>query len=148
MYKSTSRLLTGAVAVIGVAVTAGTAFTASNTIADQSAGQGVAPVSGYTITDVEYITDIDGAANNTNASTVVEVQFDIVRDVTTLYATVADVNARVFVHLRSDTATDGNWATCTVTAGQATCALTGAQRVLIDDVDDISVVAYDIDPTP
>jgi len=148
MYKSTRRLLTGAVAVIGVAVTAGTAFTASNTIADQSAGQGVAPVSGYTITDVEYITDIDGAANNTNASTVVEVQFDIVRDVTTLYATVADVNARVFVQLRSDTATDGNWATCTVTAGQATCALTGAQRVLIDDVDDISVVAYDIDPTP
>lgn len=148
MYKSTRRLLTGAVAVIGVAVTAGTAFTASNTLDDQSAGQGVAPVSGYTITDVEYLTDVDSANVNTNASTVVEVQFDIVRDVTTLYNTVADVNARVFVQLRSDTATDGNWATCTVTAGEATCALTGAQRVLIDDVDDISVVAYDIDPTP
>ncbi len=148
MYKSTRRLLTGAVAVIGVAVTAGTAFTASNTLADQSAGQGVAPVSGYTITDVEYLTDVDSANVNTNASTVVEVQFDIVRDVTTLYASVADVNARVFVQLRSDTASDGNWATCTVTAGEATCTLTGAQRVLIDDVDDISVVAYDIDPTP
>lgn len=149
MYKSTRRLLTGAVAVIGVAVTAGTAFTASNTLADQSAGQGVAPVSGYTITDVEYLTDVDGANVNTNASTVVEVQFDIVRDVTTLYpGGVSDTNARVFVQLRSDTATDGNWATCTVTAGEATCALTGAQRVLIDDVDDISVVAYDIDPNP
>ncbi len=148
MYKSTRRLLTGAVAVIGVAVTAGTAFTASNTLDDQSAGQGVAPVSGYTITDVEYFTDVDAANVNTNATTVVEVQFDIERDVTTLYANVADVNARVFVQLRSDTATDGNWATCTVTAGEATCALTGGQRVLIDDVDDISVVAYDIDPTP
>ncbi len=145
MYKHTRRVLTGAIAVIGVAITAGTALTASNTLDDQSAGQGVAAVSGYTVTDVEYVTDIDGANNNTNASTVVSVSFSIVRNVTTLHAAVADANARVFLQLRSDSATDGNWASCAVTSGAAACTLTGSQRMVIDDIDDISVVAYDID---
>jgi len=146
MYRSTRRLLLGSVAVIGVAVTAGTAFTASNTIPDDSAGQGVAAVSGFTVSNVEYFTDIDGASNNTNAATVTSIEFDIVRDDTSLFASVADANARVFVQLRSDTATDGNWATCTVTAGASVCSLTGGQRILLDDVDDISVIAYDIKP--
>lgn len=48
-----TKLFTG-LAVAGLAATAGSAYTASNTVATSKAGTGIGVISGYAVTDVSY----------------------------------------------------------------------------------------------
>ena len=139
MFKSTRRILFGTVGLIGVAVTTGTALTASNTIETTNAGQGVEVVSGFAVTDVDYNT----SPTNEQSPKVDTVEFEIARTTNNTSDAVADTNAEVFVQLRATGSTYADWAACHVTAGHAVCALTGGEQMNVEDVVGISVVAYD-----
>lgn len=124
--------------VLGVAGIAGAAFAASVTIDNSNAGQGAEVVDGFTVTNIGY--DATPKTDEAQANTV-QVSFDIARDGQT--QVVADDNAEVYVQLRDDTVRS-DWASCTVTAGKAVCALTADETMKVQDVDGISVVAFDI----
>ena len=139
MFKSTRRILFGTVGLIGVAVTTGTALTAGNNVETTNAGQGVEVVSGFAVTAVEYNSS-PGAEEFPKVDTV---EFDIARTTNNTSDAVDDANAEVFVQLRAAGSTYADWAACAVTAGHAVCALTGGEQMDVEDVVNISVVAYD-----
>lgn len=58
--RTNSKKLFVAVAVAGVVAATGSAFTASNTVADHRVGQGVGTLTGYVTSDVAYTYDSDG----------------------------------------------------------------------------------------
>lgn len=112
---------------------AGVASAASNTVPATNAGQGVSVVGGFEVDEVKALI---GGEN------VGEVTFTIERTGTNEGVVVNDENADVFVQLRGDDPAS-QWATCTVTDGDASCA-TGTQSPAWGDVDAVSVVAYDV----
>ena len=65
-------------AAVGLAVAGGTAFTASNTVADTSAGQGESVTTGFTADNVEYT--LDAISTPTTGDKIVSVSFDLVAD--------------------------------------------------------------------
>lgn len=142
MSKFDRKLLFGGLGLVAAAAVAGTALAANNTTPDTNAGQGVAVVAGFTVSDVEYTTNTTGTVGSPSVS---GVSFTIVRDGTTSGTAVDDTNATVSVQLR-DGATNADWASCSVTAGAATCTTTGSAGLPVGDVDGISVVAYDSAP--
>jgi hypothetical protein len=146
----TSRRNLAAIAAIGTLAVAGSALAASNTVPQTNAGQGDEVVEGFSVSDISYTSSIeDEPADGGRQPTVIQVEFDIVRDDTgdpNQSTAVADANAEVFVQLRTDDpggVGDTAWYECDVTAGAATCD-TSASPIEIEDVVGISVVAYDI----
>ena len=114
-------------------VTAGTAFAATNTVADRNAGAGTSVVSGYTVNSVGY----EAASLPIYVG---RVTFDIQRDVNPLV--VDSSNAEVFISLD-----DGEtFYDCSVTAGSASCIVT--DPVLFSNVETLDVVAYDLQNSP
>lgn len=143
MAKINNKTAVVGLGVLGVAGLAGAAFAASITAPDTNAGQGVETVDGFTVTDVEYSTNV-AASNNAEIAEVELVEFQIVRDTQTL--AVADANADVFLQLRDATGRS-NWVECTVTGGAADCdtsEVSTSSAFTMDDVTGISVVAYDL----
>jgi hypothetical protein len=138
MEKLTNKKALVGLGVLGVAGIAGAAFAASVSLDPSNAGQGADVVDGFTVTNIEYDGDATGATENVS---VTEVEFDIARDSQTL--AVDDDNASVFVQLR-DGSTRSDWVECETTAGHSICdtSASGA-TILIEDIDGISVVAYD-----
>ena len=106
------RRLTG-LATLAVAAVAGTsayAFTASNTVPNHYAGEGVATVSGYTVTDYEYTFSPDGTK--------------IESAVITLDAAANDVQAA----LTAAAPGQSDWVDCGATNGSdaVTCTFAGS----------------------
>lgn len=97
-------------------------------------------VEGFTVSNIGYDATPTGSVEQ--ASTI-EVSFDIARDGGSTVA-VADANADVYVQLRDNAGEElADWASCTVTAGKAVCALASDEEMDVEDVDGISVVAFD-----
>ena len=137
MEKLTNKKALVGLGVLGVAGIAGAAFAASVSLDPSNAGQGADVVDGFTVTAIEYDGDATGDVEDVS---VTEVEFDIARDTQTLV--VDDSNASVFVQLRDGT-DRSDWVECTTTAGHSICATSGGSSILIEDIDGISVVAYD-----
>ncbi len=122
-----SRL--GALGFAAVVITAGSAYAASNTVADRNAGQGTGTVVGFTVTNIGYVADDDYVA---------AVTFNIVRDLNT--TTVDSSNAAVSVSL------DGvAYYPCSVAGGAASCTVT--DNISFEDVTSVGVLAYDLQDT-
>lgn len=141
--KARVSLIGAATLVVAVGVSAA-AFTASNTLPTATnAGQGVSTTSGFTVTDVEYATDVaEGAATPVSVQATAVI-FKIQRD--TSSTVMATANAKVFVQLRGSSNAD--WASCVLSGSTApvtsTCTLTGAERKNLSDITGLSVVAFD-----
>ena len=104
------RTLFAAVAVAGIAAAGGTAFTASNTVADSVAGYGTSTVSGATVTDVSHTLSVDGI--KITASTVT---FDVAQTGRTVRAGFGTSPLE-----SCDLAADAMSATCTYATGYDT----------------------------
>jgi len=122
-----------AAGLAGLVITAGTAFAATNTVADRNAGAGVGQVSGFTINSIGY-------HPAENPLFVGSVTFDISRDVNT--EVVDSSNAVVLVSVDEG----DNYFPCTVNVGSATCELTNP--VLFEVVVTADVIAYDVQNSP
>ena len=132
-------LLVGLVVILAAAV-AGTALASSiSGLSTRNAGRGTGEVSGYTVSDVSYGTSEGQDPDVVSVSFLLKYTTD-----GTGASTVTDNNTNAWVQLLT-TGTAGNWATCTIgttpVAGTATCTLTGAQRRLLADVVEPSIVA-------
>ena len=118
-----------AVGLTGLVVAAGTAFAASNTVADRNAGAGSGGISGFTVTNIGYIPTM-------NPLLVGQVTFNIERDNSAQW--VDSANADVLVSLdEGDT-----FYPCVVNTGTATCEIT--DPVSFESVETADVVAYDV----
>lgn len=148
MYAKNRRYVAGAAALLLMAGVAGTALAATNSVPASNAGQGVNTVAGFEVDDVSYNADpTDQGSGAESDAQVVEVSFDIERSGANS-ATIPEAgNAAVFVQLRSGSVLS-DWTPCKVgsgaTAGQATCATTGGASLDVEQLDELSVVAYDL----
>lgn len=140
MRRSLSSKLTTVMAALSFAAVAGTALAANVDTAPSSAGQGDAEVEGFTVTDIEY----DATPTSDEEEVIVtEVRFDIVRDGEVQGPELpSDADAEAFVQLR-DEDSRSEWAACSLDSGSATCPVTGEQQIEIEELSDLSVVAYD-----
>lgn len=133
-----------ALAVLAAVALAGTAMAAANTFPPSNAGQGVDVVAGFEVTDVSY--DADPTTQGAGQAKVVGVDFAIARSGPNAALPVTNANAKVFVQLR-DGAGSSAWAACSVgsgaSSGQAQCATTGPASIDVEDLVQLSVVAYD-----
>lgn len=118
-----------AVGLTGLVVAAGTAFAASNTVANRNAGAGSGGVSGFTVTDIGYIP-------TSEPWLIGEVTFNIVRDNSGQW--VDSSNAEVLVSLNAG----DTYYPCAVSYGTATCEIT--DPVSFESVETADVVAYDV----
>src|SRR6056297_1797508 len=140
MRSSLGSKLTSVLAALGFAAVAGTALAANIDTTPSSAGQGNAEVEGFTVTDIEY--DATPTADEEQV-VVTEVRFDIVRDGDVQGPEQpSDADAEAFVQLREDD-DRSEWAACTLDTGSATCAVTGGERIEIEALSELSIVAYD-----
>ncbi|MFP4310547.1 MAG: hypothetical protein ACLFS9_01015 [Nitriliruptoraceae bacterium] len=147
MRRSSSSKLTTVVAALSFAAVTGTALAANIDTAPSSAGQGDAGVEGFTVTNIEY--DATPTADEEEVI-VTEVRFDIVRDGDVQGPDLpSDADAEAFVQLRDDDSRS-EWAACSLADGSATCSVTGGQQMGIEELSELSVVAYDTfaDGTP
>lgn len=148
MQRNTRKYLAVPAALMMVAGLAGTALAATNSVPASNAGQGVNTVAGFDVKNVSYDADptTQGVGAGADAA-VVEVSFDISRTGANSASVPEGDNAAVFVQLRSG-ATLSNWAPCTVgsggSAGTATCATTKGASIDVEQLDELSVVAYDV----
>ncbi len=134
MAKINSKTAAAGVGVLAIAGLAGAAFAAGNTVPDSSAGQGESTVSGFTVSNIEYETDMDTAVSDPNVE---DIRFDIVRDGGSA-ADVLEANAQVFVQLDGTT-----YVQCVIpSADKAECDVDGA-GVTYNTVEDLNVVAFD-----
>ena len=117
-----SNRLSGLILIALIITVATFAFAASNTLpATTNAGDGDETISGYTITNVDYV------LNATDPSQIATVTFDI-----------APTNAdSVSIQLVSG----GSWYSCTNTTGSVSCTITGGVAAL--SADNLRVVAAD-----
>lgn len=99
-----------ALAAFGVTMLAGSAFTASNTVPNATAGDGAGTVSGYTVTGTQY------TLNSTDPSKVDGVGF------TLSPATASSVKIKAQA--------TGSYYTCTNTSGSVYCATTSPQMTV------------------
>lgn len=129
--RSTRRRL-GAVGLVALVASAGSAYAASNTVASRNAGQGVNTVAGFTIVDIGYFPGDD-------PELVGLVTFTITRDLNT--GVVDSTNAAVSISLDDGT----NYYPCTINAGAASCTVTDPMQFV--EVESLSVVAYDLQGT-
>ena len=118
-----------AVGLTGLVVAAGTAFAASNTVADRNAGAGSGGISGFTVTNIGYIPTM-------NPLLVGQVTFNIERDNSAQW--VDSANADVLVSLDEGV----TFYPCVVNTGTATCEIT--DPVSFESVETADVVAYDV----
>jgi hypothetical protein len=134
---SSASGVAAAAATAAVAVAVGSAATASNTIPATNAGQNVAVVAGFTVTDVKYDT------NDTAAFTIAR----NTQPLAVLAKAAGTPNAEVWLQLRGATAASANWVECISTGSNAvSCDTSGAAATMnMDDVNEISVVAFDLD---
>ncbi len=148
--RSNVGLIAGAGVVVAVGIGAA-ALTANNTIDDTNAGQGLSVTSGYTVDNIDYTTDVANDNNIENVR-VTDIGFDIVRDNPPGQgdANVADANAEVWLQVRGgDPFSRNNWTQCVATAGRAECDLDdNGSSILLSDITEISVAAYDLTPQP
>ena len=148
MHAKNRRYAAGVAALLLVAGVAGTALAATNSVPASNAGQGVNTVAGFVVENVSYNADptAQGSGAESDAQ-VVEVSFDIERSGANSAAIPEAGNAAVFVQLRSGSVLS-DWASCTIgsgaTAGQATCVTTGGASLDVEQLDELSVVAYDL----
>jgi hypothetical protein len=96
--------IAGLVAILSVS---GYAYTATNTVPNESLGQGTNVISGYTVTSVAY------NLNATNPSNLDSVSF-----------TIAPTTA---TSVKIQLAAAGTWYSCTNTAGAVSCTTTSPQ---------------------
>ncbi|MFP4148641.1 MAG: hypothetical protein ACLFUG_02065 [Nitriliruptoraceae bacterium] len=147
MRRSFSSKLTTVMAALSFAAVTGTALAANISTDSTSAGQGDAEVEGFTVTDIEY----DAAPTSDEEQVIVtSVRFDIVRDGEVQGPErPSSADAEAFVQLRDDD-TRSEWAPCSLEDGSATCPVTGGQQMEIEELSELSVVAYDTfgDGTP
>jgi hypothetical protein len=140
--------LAAAAATAAIAVAVGSAATASNDIPQTNAGQNVAVVSGFEVTEVRY--DTNDTVANAETATVDTVTFTIVRKTQSLavLATGAGTpNAEVWLQLRGLSSASGNWVECTYASADnaVTCDTSAvAATMTMTDVNEISVVAFDL----
>ena len=142
MRRTLGKKLTAVVSVLAFASIAGTALAANIATDESSAGQGVAVVDGFTVTDIEY--DATPTSNEQQVL-VTEVRFEITRDNDGSVQgplRPSDADAEAFVQLR-DGATLSDWAQCTLDNGSAVCPVTGDEVIEVELLSDLSVVAYD-----
>lgn len=141
-----ARRVLGASAVGALALVAGSALAANNNVEASNAGQGVDVVAGFEVTDVAYDADPTGQPGNAPEPQVDAVTFAIDRSGGQAAQAVESSNATVFVQLRAGL-TVSEWSPCKIgagaSAGQASCATSGAGSLPVEDVDGLSVVAYD-----
>lgn len=147
---SSASGIAAAAATAAVAVAVGSAATASNTIPGTNAGQNVAVVAGFTVTDVKYDTNDTSAALET--TTVDTVTFTINRNTQSLAVLASPAtpgavtpNAEVWLQLRGLSAPSANWVECTYVAANKVSCDTSTATMNMDDVNEISVVAFDLD---
>lgn len=148
MFTRPRQSLVPAIAVVAVVGLAGTALAATVDLEGSNAGQGVAEVEGFGVSDIEYRTD--ATAGSTTTALVDEVEFTIERTdeagAANQSGPVADANAEVWLQLRSTV--DGSaaasiWVLCdTSTEDRAVCDTT-ALAVPMSAIDEISVIAFD-----
>lgn len=129
-----TKKVLGLVMVVGI-ITAGTyAFTASNSVQANNAGDGAQPVSGYTVSNLDYNETV---APDTNPATIETVDFRLNGP--------AD---RVKVQL-STTAPKDSWYACTVdaldllVAAPSTAWTCNVSGYLATDVTNFRVLAYE-----
>lgn len=142
MRRTLGKKLTAVVSVLAFASIAGTALAANIATDESSAGQGVAVVDGFTVTNIEYDATPVG---NEEQVLVTEVRFEITRDNDGDVQgppRPSDADAEAFVQLR-DGATLSDWAQCSLTNGFAVCPVTGGEVIEVELLSDLSVVAYD-----
>jgi hypothetical protein len=148
MYAKNRRYAAGVAALLLVAGVAGTALAATNSVPASNAGQGVNTVAGFEVQNVKY--NANPTKQGTGADSdarVVEVSFDIERSGANSAIIPEAGNTAVFVQLRSGKVLS-DWTSCTVgsgaSAGSATCATTDAASMDVEQLDELSVVAYDL----
>ena len=108
------------VVVVILAVSA-FAFAAANTVPDTKAGDGLGVVSGYTVTNIEYV------LNASNPNTLDAVKFDL-----GAAAATGQVQAQLV-------ATTGTWYACTLDTGTVwECDTTG---LVVSTIDQLRVIA-------
>lgn len=140
MRNALGTKLTTVLAALSFAAVAGTALAANIDTTPSSAGQGEAAVEGFTVTDIEY--DATPTASEEEV-VVTEVRFDIVRDGDVQGPTnPSDADAEAFVQLREDDERS-EWAACNLADGAAVCPVTGGQQIEIEELSELSIVAYD-----
>jgi hypothetical protein len=130
-------------AALGLAIAGGSAFTASNTVAATSAGQGAQTITGFAVSSVEYTR---GAVNASTEDEVATARFR-------LTAAVPANGAATFARARlrgANTAAATNYVACAVDAGATTTLATQGANiwnctfpagVKAVDVDSLQVVA-------
>ena len=117
-----SHRLSGIILIALVLTVATFAFAAANTMpATTSAGDGATTISGYTISNVDYVLNV------ADPSQIATVTFNIV-------PTDAD-------SVQIQLITGGSWYSCTNTAGSVSCTITGGVAALA--ADNLRVVAAD-----
>ncbi len=143
---SSASGIAAAAATAAIAVAVGSAATASNTIPGTNAGQNVAVVAGFTVTDVKY--DTNDTAANAETTTVDTVTFTIARNTQSLAVLAKSAgtpNAEVWLQLRGASAASANWVECTSTGNNTVTCDTSTATMNMDDINEISVVAFDLD---
>ena len=116
--------LLGVLAVPALVAVSTYAFAASNTVPTRAAGEGASPISGYTISNIDY------TLNSINPANVDQVEFDL----NTAPPGTADVKAKLV-------ASSTTWYGCTISSGtHATCLTSGAT---VSAADQLSVVVAD-----
>jgi hypothetical protein len=119
-----SHRLSGIILIALILTVATFAFAAANTLpATTSAGDGDEDISGYTISNIDYILD------GTNPSLISQVEFDIT-------PTGADNISIKLIDAGS------TWYSCTEAAGAVTCPITGGGVAALT-VDNLRVIAAD-----
>jgi hypothetical protein len=93
--------------LVAVLSVAGYAFTASNTVPNETLGQGANTISGYTVSSVAY------NLNTSNPANLDSVSF-----------TIAPTTATT---VKIQIAAAGSWYSCTNTSGSVSCATTSPQ---------------------
>lgn len=143
---NTSRKLM-ATGVLGALALAGGARAAGISTPSSNAGQGVAVVDGYAVTNVRYSSTLTDPA--TLNQTVDQVTFSIARNGTnTNLAAFDDTTTNVYVQLRatSGAPTQTMWYSCLLSSGGATATATcdtSASAMTLASVEALSVIAYD-----
>jgi len=134
------RMALASVAAVGVLAVVAPGLTADIGLPDDApaAGQGVAELQGFTVTDINWTIDEDGV--------VTVVSFDISRDNNDPVEAAADGssgNAIVRVRLEIDEDTVKDWQGCDVTAGAATCTLADDAQMEAAELGQVNFIAFD-----
>ncbi len=148
MFTRTRQLVMPTVVAVAVVGLAGAALAANVDLVGSNAGQGVAEVEGFEVTDIEYRTA--ATAGSTTTALVDEVEFTIERsddvDGVNQSGSVTDADAEVWLQVRSTvdgSASASAWVLCdTSTEDRASCDTT-ALAVPMSAIDEISVIAFD-----